>query len=210
VYPTSSPLRRFYGAIDKPKPTWFWGSNHQTVATGFEAQTEKPVTVVLMPNHWQTVDCGFEAQPRNMCFSSLCAWYRSHTTSPDLTIIWPPSTQPTQPSSVLCTRSPTHATILVAAHHAAPPTYTPRDMQTQFSKRNKDKGKTIKLSHTRIQTSPSQWLITIKWRNWPLDFPISPLTSLVITKAQSLEFEFKTSWSTTRRLEANKKLKKVI
>jgi hypothetical protein len=28
----------------------------------------------------------------------------------------------------------------------------------------------MKLSRIRIQTSPSQWLITIKSRNWPLDF----------------------------------------
>jgi hypothetical protein len=32
--------------------------------------------------------------------------------------------------------------ILVAARHAAPTTCTPRDKQTQFSKRNKDKSKT--------------------------------------------------------------------
>jgi hypothetical protein len=40
---------------------WFWNSNHQTVAAGFEAQTGNPVPMVLWPNHWQTVDLGFRA-----------------------------------------------------------------------------------------------------------------------------------------------------
>jgi hypothetical protein len=31
--------------------------------------------------------------------------------------------------------------VLIAACHAAPTTYTPRDKQTRFSKRNKDKRK---------------------------------------------------------------------
>jgi hypothetical protein len=45
-------------------------------------------------------------------------------------------------SSVLCIMSPTPATVLVAAHHAAPATCTPRDKQTRFFERNKDKRKT--------------------------------------------------------------------
>jgi hypothetical protein len=47
-----------------------------------------------------------------------------------------------RPSPVLCTRSPTPATVLIAARHAAPTTCTPRDKQTQFSERNKGKRKT--------------------------------------------------------------------
>jgi hypothetical protein len=46
-----------------------------------------------------------------------------------------------RPSPVLCARSPTPATILVAACHVAPTTCTPWDKQTWFSKQNKDKGK---------------------------------------------------------------------
>jgi hypothetical protein len=57
----------------------------------------------------------------------------------------------------------------------------------------------MKLSRIQIQPSPSQWLITIKPRNWPLGFPISPLMSPLITKAQSLKFESKTPWSRARR-----------
>jgi hypothetical protein len=37
----------------------------------------------------------------------------------------------------------------------------------------KDKGKTTEMSRIQIQTSPSQWLITIKPRNWPLRFSLS-------------------------------------
>jgi hypothetical protein len=63
----------------------------------------------------------------------------------------------------------------------------------------------MKLTWIRIQTSPSQWLITIKPMNWPLGFSISPLMSPLTTKAQSLNFESKTPWSTGRR---PKKLRK--
>jgi hypothetical protein len=37
---------------------------------------------------------GFEVKVRNMHSSSPCAWYRLHTASPDLSIVWPPSTRP--------------------------------------------------------------------------------------------------------------------
>jgi hypothetical protein len=46
--------------------------------------------------------------------------------------------------------------ILVAACHAALATCAPRDKETQFSKRNKDKGKTMKLFWIQIQTLPIQ------------------------------------------------------
>jgi hypothetical protein len=63
----------------------------------------------------------------------------------------------------------------------------------------------MKLSQIQIQTSPSQWLITIKPRNWPLGVSISSLMSPLTTKAQSLKFESKTPWSIARR---PKKLRK--
>jgi hypothetical protein len=56
-----------------------------------------------------------------------------------------------------------------------------------------------KLSWIRIQSSPSQWLITIKARNWPLGSSISPLMSPFTTKAQSLKFDCKILWSTAGR-----------
>jgi hypothetical protein len=141
------------------KPSWwFWGPNQQTRATDFEAQTGKPeatnfedkpeetvsvilrsshwqtVIVVLRQNHWQTIDLGFEAHSRNQRFSSSRAWCRPHTAPPDLSIAQPPSTRSVRPSSIICIRSPTPATILIAAHHATPATYTPRDKQMWFYK----------------------------------------------------------------------------
>jgi hypothetical protein len=67
---------------------------------------------------------------------------RPHTAPSDLSTARPLSTRPVRPSPVLCTRSPTHAMILVIARHAAPTTCTSRDKQTRFSKRNKGKRKT--------------------------------------------------------------------
>jgi hypothetical protein len=57
-------------------------------------------------------------------------------------------------SPILYTRSPTAATIIVAARHAAPATCTPRDKKTRFSKRNKEKGKQLKCS--RFEFKPRQ------------------------------------------------------
>jgi hypothetical protein len=141
-----------------------------------------------MPNHWQIINLGFEAQPRNLHSSSPCARCRPHTVLPDISIAWPPSIRPVRPSLVLCTRSPTSVTILIAAHHAAPATCTPRDKWIRFSKRNKDNGKTNKPSRIWIQTSASQWLITIKQMNWPLGFSSIPLISyeIITTNKQLL------------------------
>jgi hypothetical protein len=58
-------------------------------------------------------------------------------------------------SPVLCTRSPTPATVLIAARHAAPTTCTPREKQTWFSKWNKDKRK-IKQNYPEFELKPCQ------------------------------------------------------
>jgi hypothetical protein len=183
-----------FDAHTKKPSWWFWGPNHPTVAAGFEDQIRKPITtsfeaktgetipvvltsnhrqtvlVVLRQNHWQTADLSFEAQPRNTCSSSPRARYRPHTILPDLSIAQPLSIRPVPPCLVLCTRSPTLVMILVTARHATAGTWTPQDKQTRFSTRNKDTGKTTELSRIRIQTSVSQWLITIKLRNWTLEW----------------------------------------
>jgi hypothetical protein len=148
----------------------FWGQTRETVVTGFEAKLEKTVPVVLRPNHWQTVDLDFKAQPRSLHSSSPRARCRLHTVPPDLLISRLSSTKPVRPSSILCTRSPTPDMVLIAACHAAPASCTQRDKQTRFFKQTKDKGKTNESCRIRIQTSPSQWLFTIKPRNWSLDF----------------------------------------
>jgi hypothetical protein len=166
----TKPRCRFWGPNRETRATSFEVKLGETVATDFEVKPEKTVRVVLRPNHLQTADLGFETQPRNSRFSSSCTHYRPHTTSLDLPIVRPSSIRPVRPSPVLYTRSSTPSKILIVVCHAVPVTCTPRDKQTWFSKWNKDKGKTIKMSWIRIQISVSQWLITIKHRNWPLDF----------------------------------------
>jgi hypothetical protein len=113
----------------------------ETVATGFEAKPAKTVRVVLRPNHSQTVDLGFMPQPRNPRSSSPRATCRSHTAPPDLSTARPPSTRSVRPSPVLCTMSPTPATVLVIARHVAPTTCTPWDKQMWFSNETKIKEK---------------------------------------------------------------------
>jgi hypothetical protein len=71
---------------------WFWGPNQQTVAIGFVAQTRKPVATGFEAKPGETANLGFEAKPRNPCSSSPYARCRSHTTSSDLSIVWPPNT----------------------------------------------------------------------------------------------------------------------
>jgi hypothetical protein len=80
----------------KPKKLsqWFWSSNHQTVAVGFETQTGKPGATDFEVKLGETIDLGFEAKPRNLRFSSPCAWCRPHTASSNLSIVWSPSTRP--------------------------------------------------------------------------------------------------------------------
>jgi hypothetical protein len=80
---------------------------------------------------------------------------------------------------------------LPPAHHETSKRDSPNE--------TKIKEKQNEISRIQIQTLPSQWLIAIKPRNWPLGFSISPLMSSLITKAQSLKFEFKTPWSIARR-----------
>jgi hypothetical protein len=135
---------------------WFWELNYQTEAAGFDAQTRKLDATGFEAKSEKTIDLGFEAQPRNLCSSSPRARCRPHTASSDLLIARPSSIWSVRSSPVLYTKSPTPATIPVAARHAASATCTPRDKQTRFSKQNRDKGKTTKMSWIWIQTSTSQ------------------------------------------------------
>jgi hypothetical protein len=128
---------------------WFCWSNHQTAATGFEIQTGKPERVVLRPNHKNRSHRFWGQTGRNCrpCFwgwtkkpallVSLCTVQITHS------VTWPLDRLATKyptcawPSPVLCTKSPTPASILVTARHAAPITYTSRDKQTCFSTQNR-------------------------------------------------------------------------
>jgi hypothetical protein len=157
----------FEAKLEKPVVAGFEVKPLETIATDFEAKPEKTIRVVLRPNHsqivWvvlrpnhsQTIDLGFKAQPRNPYTSSPRARCRPHTAPSDLSIAQPPGTRPVRPSPVLCTRSPTPATILIVACHATPTTCTPREKQTRFSKRNKDKRK-IKSNYPGFEFKPRQ------------------------------------------------------
>jgi hypothetical protein len=184
VCPAPSSLHQFCGATDKPKPAWFWGPNQETTVVILRPKSPNQSCRFWGPNRethrhqfWgqtgEIIDLGFEAQPGNPCFSSPRARCRPHTASPDLSINQSLSTRPVQSSPVLCTRSLTPTMILIAAHHAAPAACTPRDKQTWFSKETKNNGKTTEMSWILIQTPASQWLITIKPKNWPLGFSAS-------------------------------------
>jgi hypothetical protein len=51
----------FEAQIKKPS-WWFWGPNHQIVATSFEAQTGKPEATSFEAKLEETVATGFEAK----------------------------------------------------------------------------------------------------------------------------------------------------
>jgi hypothetical protein len=96
---------------------------------------------------------------RNSRSQSPRARCKPHTAPPDLLTARLLSTRHVRPSSILCIRSPTPATVLVAARHATPVTCTPRDKQTRFSERDNDKRKTkqnylrFKFKHHQINVS---------------------------------------------------------
>jgi hypothetical protein len=153
----------------------FWGPNRETRRPWCWGSTKKPALLVSLCIV-QTARNVTRPPDRQAIEYSTCAW----------------------PSPVLCIRSPTPATILVVARHVTPVTYTPWDKQTWFSIQT-NMGKTTKISQIRIQTTASQWLITIKPRYWPLGFSISSLMSKLTTKNIKFEFRIQDTWSTTRR-----------
>jgi hypothetical protein len=111
-----------------------------------------------------------------------------------------------RPSPVLCTRSPTPATVLVVAGHATPATCTPWDKQTRFSKRNKDKRK-IKQNYSEFEFKPRQ-VNDSSQSNQVTVYLVSqspPLMSPLTTKAQSFKFESKIPWSTARTPKKTRK-----
>jgi hypothetical protein len=110
---------------------WFWGPIWETRRPWFWGSTKKPALLV-----------------------SLYTVHALHS------VIWPLDRLATEyltcawPSLVLCTKTPTPTTILVAAHHAAPVTYTSQDKQISTQT---DRGRTTKIS--QIQTKARQLLI---------------------------------------------------
>jgi hypothetical protein len=51
-----------FEAQTKKSARWFWGPNHRTVATVFEAQTRKPSTTSFEAKSGETINIGFEAK----------------------------------------------------------------------------------------------------------------------------------------------------
>jgi hypothetical protein len=122
----------------------FFVPNHQTAATGFEAQTGKPI------------DLGFVAEPRNPRSASPCAQCRPHTASPDISIVQPPSTrhvldhvQSSTPSLLLLPRSSS----LPAMSHLSPthPKTSKCDSPYEI-----EWDRITETSRIRIQTTASQ------------------------------------------------------
>jgi hypothetical protein len=63
--PTPTSLRRFCGATDKPKSTWFWGTNQETVAVILRLKSPNQSCRFWGPNRETLHHLDFEAQPRN-------------------------------------------------------------------------------------------------------------------------------------------------
>jgi hypothetical protein len=140
----------------------------ETVATSFEAKSVKTVRVVLRLNHSQTVDLDFKAQPRNMRSLSSRARCRPHTASPDLSTVRPSNIWHVWSFPVLCIRSATPTTILVAARHVTPAHHETNQHDSPNEPKIKEKQNKIILDLN--SKSLSQWLSTIKLSNWPLGF----------------------------------------
>jgi hypothetical protein len=166
---TPTSLRRFCDVTDKPKPTGFWDPNQETVKVILRVKSLNRSCRFWGPNR-KTIDLDFETQPRNPHSSSPCAQYRSHTASPDLPIIQPPSARP-----VLTISGPLHQVFYSCLDpHWCPPCctcylHTTRQVNIIFQMKQ-NKGKTTEISRIWIRTSTCQWLITIKSSNWSLDF----------------------------------------
>jgi hypothetical protein len=156
-----------YSSVLRGKPT-------NLLPLGFKAQTKKPswwfwgpkqvtVALVFRPNHWQTIAVGFEAKLKNPRFSSpprvRC---RSHTASPDLLIVRPPSTRlvPDHP------RSSTSSLLLLPQSSSFPsmshsPPTCHKHKQTRFSiPNNWIWVSSTEMRRIQIQTRTSQLLIT--------------------------------------------------
>jgi hypothetical protein len=195
-----------FKAQTKNPPQWFWGLNHQSIAAGFKAQTEKPNPVVLRPNHWQTVDLDFEAKPRNPCFSSPCAQYRPHTTSHDLLIIRPPSTRPMldhpQSSAPGLLLLPWPSSLTTMSHLSPAQHETCKHDSLHRIEGRVEPRKLFEFKFTLRQVNYSSH---IKPRYWPLGFSISPLMSTLTTKSTKFEIWIQDPWSTTRRPKSQRK-----
>jgi hypothetical protein len=202
--PINHNLHGFEDQTKKPS-WWFCGPNHQTVAIGFEAQIGKPShrfwgqstdklsTLVLRPNQETCT-------PRLLMHG---ADHRQHHPTSRLSGHYVPDlcdhSRSSAPSLLLLPRSSSLPTML----HLSPAHY-------ETSKRDSPHETKVHvrlLKCHRFEFKP--WHVNdsshIKPRYWAPSFSISPWWVHWQQKAQSLKFESKTPWSTTRRPKSQRK-----
>jgi hypothetical protein len=80
--PTNRSLLDFKAQTKKPSQ-WFWEPNHQTVATSFEAQIEKPYTTLVLRLNQETVATDFEVKPEKPS-----QWFWGQTTNKMFQWFW--------------------------------------------------------------------------------------------------------------------------
>jgi hypothetical protein len=166
--PKQSVLRPKLG---NPPPPWFWGSTKEP-AIGFEAKLREIVATSFEAKLEKTVITGFEAKPEKLVIAGFEAKPLETVTAgfeakPVETIAISFEAKPSKTIRVVL--RPNHSQIVAIGFEAQtdekPSQWfskwnkdkrkTKWDKQIWFSKWNKDKKNKMKLSHIRIQTSPS-------------------------------------------------------
>jgi hypothetical protein len=146
--PTPFSLRRFCGTTDKLKPTWFWGSNQETVAVILRLKSPNQSCQFWGPN-WETHHHLFWGQTGE----NSRPWFWGSTKKPALLVSMctvQTTHDVTWPLDCPVTEYPTCATIpgplCQVSYSCHDPhrytsccTCTPLDKQTRFSKRTKGK-----------------------------------------------------------------------
>jgi hypothetical protein len=150
---------------------WFWGQTTRTVAIGFEA---KP---------GETINLGFEGKSRNLHSSSPYARCRPYTASPDLSIIWTPSTHPVLdhprsfiPSLLLLPQSSSLPAMphLLPTHHEISKHGSPHETDSMIEP--------PKFPEFKFKPRQVNYSSQIKPRYWALGFSISLLMSTLTTQ----------------------------
>jgi hypothetical protein len=183
---------------------WFWGQTREnrragfevkqleTVVIGFKAQTnKKPSSPVLRPNRWKPSKWFWDQTTHKQ--STLVLRLNQETRAPRLHVHGADRTRRHPTSRSSGQEYPTCVTITDPlhqifyswhdSHHCMSchtcHLYTTRQANIILQK-NKDKKNKAKLSRIQIQTSPNQWLVIIKLRNWPLVFSMLYFTWIKI------------------------------
>jgi hypothetical protein len=181
--------------LEKTVAAGFEAKSPETVATGFKAKPVKTVRVVLRPNYSQIVAIGFEAQTDE----KPSQWFWDQTTDKPSTLVLRLNQETRAPCLHVhgadckrrhpTSRSPGHRVPDLSDHlrssapcllllprfsslHDMPHLPAAHHETSKYDSPNetKVKEKQNELSRIQIQTSQSQWLITIKPMNIPHGF----------------------------------------